>query len=206
MTNPHDDEHLIVRLQAGDEAAFAWLVDQYHQTMLRVAAQYLRSAPTAVEEVVQEAWLSFLGSLKRFEGRASLKTWLFRILVNRAISRGKRERRTIPMSALGDEDEDQLGVDPARFTNGMWSSPPVAWRTTPEKLMVDAEARMLVEAAIEDLPPRQKMVITLRDVNGWTSEEVRNAMDISQSNQRVLLHRARSRVRAALEEHHRDDR
>lgn len=157
-----------------------------------------------MEEVVQEAWMSFLQSLDRFEGRASVKTWLFRILVNRAISRSKRENRTTPMSALGTGD-DGPAVDPARFANSMWSSPPAAWRTNPEAVLANAQLRRIVEEAVEDLPPRQKVVITLRDLQGWSSKEVRNVLDISQTNQRVLLHRARSRVRAVLEEHHRDD-
>ena len=201
------DEELVARLRGGDEAAFAGLVDKYHVTMKRVASGYLGGAPTAVEEVVQETWMAVLKSLERFEGRSSLKTWIFRILANRAITRAKRERRSIPMSAMGPLDEsDQPAIDPSRFDeNGMWTTPPPSWGTDPDRALMDSEIRSRVDAAVAELPERQRTVITLRDLEGWSSEDVRNVLEISETNQRVLLHRARSKVRAALERYYRGD-
>jgi RNA polymerase sigma-70 factor, ECF subfamily len=199
------DAELVAALRAGDEDTFRELVRDWHSALLRVARIFTPSTAVA-EEVVQETWLRVLGALDRFEGRSSLKTWVFRILVNTAKTRAQREGRTIPFSALQDPARvPEPGVDPDRFLPpddaahpGGWSSPP---RDLPEERLVAAETRDRIATAIEALPPSQRAVISLRDVEGWTSNEVRNALDLSEVNQRVLLHRARSKVRAALEDY-----
>ena len=199
------DERILAALLAGDEEAFAKLVREWHSSLLRVAQIFVPSRAVA-EEVVQETWLRVLGALDRFEGRSSLKTWVFRILVNTAKTRAQREGRSIPFSALQDAARvPEAAVEPERFLPddhprhpGGWASPP---RDLPEERLLAAETRDVIAAAIEQLPANQRAVISLRDVEGWSSEEVRNALDISEVNQRVLLHRARSRVRGALEEY-----
>ncbi|MEN0064471.1 MAG: sigma-70 family RNA polymerase sigma factor [Myxococcota bacterium] len=189
------DQALIERLLNKDPTAFAALVDEHNDTMLRVAQAIVRSRSVA-EEVVQETWVAILKGIAKFEGRSSLKTWMFRILTNRARTRATRERRTLPASALGQEDDP---VDLDRFDSaGMWKAPPDRWHGTPEKSAVDHETGAELEKAIAELPERQRMVLVLRDVQGWSSEEVRNVMDIGETNQRVLLHRARTKVRNAL--------
>jgi RNA polymerase sigma-70 factor (ECF subfamily) len=194
-----DERDLIERLRAGDEGAFMMLVEMYGPLMLRLAQNYVRSRAVA-EEVVQEAWLGVLTGIDRFEGRSSLKTWILRILVNRARTRGERESRTIPVSAL--DGEGEAAVDPDRFFGadhrypGGWSAPPVPW---PEDALLASETLEQVKAAIAKLPPRQQEVILLRDVQGWEPEDVSEALGVSDGNQRVLLHRARSKVRADLE-------
>jgi RNA polymerase sigma-70 factor (ECF subfamily) len=193
-----EERELIARLLAGDEATFVALLDDHNDTMVRVARGFVSSRSVA-EEVVQETWMAILKALPRFQGRSSLKTWMFRILTNRAKTRARREGRTVPMSAMGALDEEgQPAVDPDRFdANGMWRSPPERWGT-PEKEVGDKELQQQIDAAIETLPERQRTVLTLRDVKGWTSAEVCNVLEISDTNQRVLLHRARNKVRAAL--------
>jgi RNA polymerase sigma-70 factor, ECF subfamily len=172
-------------------------VDRYGPSLLRVA---LLHVPTraAAEEVVQETWLGLLTGLERFEGRSSLKTWLFRILTNRAKTRGERERRTLPFSAFAaDGDEADIAVELERFgRGGGWAAPP---RGVPEERLLAGEAQARIEAAIAALPPSQRAVITLRDVEGLSAEEACNVLGVSETNQRVLLHRARSKVRAAFE-------
>ena len=202
-----DDARLVEALRAGDEAVFAMLVRELAPSMLRVARLHVSSRAVA-EEVVQEAWLGVLNGIGRFEGRSSLKTWIFRILTNTAKTRGERERRTVPFSALArDEAEaDEPSVDPDRFHHegrwtGHWSSPPSDWAVSPEGRLLDAEARLVIDRAIETLPPAQATVIRMRDVLGFDSDEVCNALEISETNQRVLLHRARSKVRSALEDY-----
>jgi RNA polymerase sigma-70 factor, ECF subfamily len=197
------DAELLARLRAGDEQAFMELVDRYGPLMLRIALSHVSSRAVA-EEVVQEAWLGVLTGLDRFEGRSSLKTWLLRIVANRARTRGERERRTVPFSAIGPETgEDEPSVDPDRFLPpdhplypGGWAVPPRAW---PEERLLAAETLEKVREAIATLPPRQQEVIVLRDVEGWDPEEVSVALELSAGNQRVLLHRARSKVRGELE-------
>lgn len=196
---------LIAALRRGDEAAFVHLVERYQRAMLRVAALYVRT-PAAAEDVVQETWLGVLRSLDRFEGRASLKTWIFRILANRARSRGEQDGRSVSFSALGGEDDDGPSVEPERFLPadherwpGHWSSLPLSWAGLPEQQLLAGETTALIKATIRTLPRAQQMVIALRDVEGWTSDEVCSALGVSEGNQRVLLHRARSRVRQALE-------
>lgn len=191
-----EETRLVDGLRAGDERAFREVMRLYGGAMLRVAQMYVSSRAVA-EEVVQDAWLGVLRGIGRFEGRSSLKTWLFRIVANTAKTRGVREARSVPFSALGD-DED--AVDPDRFLApdarfpGHWASPP-------EGHLLTAETMRVVEHAIAQLPAAQRTVITLRDVHGLSSEEVRNALDLTETNQRVLLHRARSKVRNALEEY-----
>ena len=200
-----NETRLVEGLRAFDEAAFALLIRQYGASMLRVAQLYVRSRSVA-EEVVQDAWLGALNGIGRFEGRSSLKTWLFRILTNTAKTRALREGRSVPFSALGDESDDRpleadrfLGPD-TRFP-GHWGSPPVDWAGAPEDRLVSNETLGLISAAIDKLPPAQALVITMRDVEGFTSGEVCNALEISETNQRVLLHRARTKVRRALEDY-----
>lgn len=202
------DLRLLERLRAGDEAAFVELVQRYSGSMLRVAQMFVPSHAVA-EEVVQETWLAVLNGLDRFEGRSSLKTWLFRILTNRAKTRGARERRTVPFASLAsaESEGDEAAVDADRFTpagaegGGFWAAPPARWEESPEKSLQSGEALALVRSEIDRLSPMQRLVITMRDLEGWPSEDVCNALSISETNQRVLLHRARSRVRAALEDY-----
>jgi RNA polymerase sigma-70 factor, ECF subfamily len=204
-----EDLRLLERLRAGDEAAFAELVERYSGTLLRVAQTFVPSRAVA-EEVVQETWLGVLRGLDSFEGRSSLKTWLFRILTNRAKTRGERERRTVPFAALAASESggDFEPVDPDRFVPvagdpraGFWGTPPRRWEESPDRSLQSTEAVKRVKAAIEELPRMQRLVITMRDLEGWPSEEVCNVLEISETNQRVLLHRARSKVRAALEDY-----
>jgi len=199
-----EDARLVDGLRVGDEAAFAAVMREYGAGMLRVAQMYVSSRAVA-EEVVQEAWLGVLKGIGRFEGRSSLKTWLFRIVANTAKTRGIREARSLPFSALGEGSPDEPAVDPDRFLGegerfpGHWSAPPQSW--APEGKLLAQETLTVIEREIERLPPVQAAVITMRDVQGFSSEEVCNALDLSETNQRVLLHRARSRVRRALEEY-----
>jgi RNA polymerase sigma-70 factor (ECF subfamily) len=178
-------------------------------SMLRVAQMYVPSRAVA-EEVVQETWLGVLNGIDRFEGRSTLKTWIFRILVNRAKTRGERERRTVPFASLASQEmaEDFEAVDADRFVPPdaaegalSWAAPPRRWQDSPESSLSSKETLAVAEAAIEKLPPMQRLVITMRDLEGWDGPSVSNALEISETNQRVLLHRARSKVRAALEEY-----
>jgi RNA polymerase sigma-70 factor, ECF subfamily len=202
FTDRLSDEQNLKALQRGDERAFVHLVEQHHSLMLRIARRYVRS-PTVAEEVVQETWLAVLNGLERFEGRASLKTWIFRILTNRALSRAEREGRVVPFSALGGDGEP--AVDPDRFRPrgdqwpGGWKTFPGSWDALPEDKLLARETLSMVGDAIAALPERQHLVIVMRDIEGWSADEVCQAMAISEANQRVLLHRARSKVRAALE-------
>jgi len=199
---PSDDRRVIEALRRGDEHAFLALVNKHHAAMLRVASAYVSSRAVA-EEVVQEAWLGVLKGLESFEGRSSLRSWIFGILANCAKSRGVREARTTPFSSFADPEEDELAVDPSRFLGsdhprwpGHWAAPPEQWAD--EKVLAKQTVRFIGEE-IEKLPPAQRQVVTLRDVEGWNSAEICAALGISEGNERVLLHRARSRIRAALE-------
>lgn len=201
-----DDLEQLEALRNGDERAFASLVDRYYGSLLRLAMAYVPSRAVA-EEVVQETWVGVLEGLSCFEGRSSLKTWIFRILTNRAKTRGQRERRYEPMGLGGDSGDNPDGpaVDPDRFLKSgyfvdHWVSQPNAWEDeTPERLLLSKETRAQIEKAIEALPPTQRQVITLRDIEEVSSQEVCNILDITETNQRVLLHRARSMVRRTLE-------
>jgi RNA polymerase sigma-70 factor, ECF subfamily len=190
------ETEIVARLLDGDEATFEALVDQHHDTMVRIARLFVKTADVA-EEVVQETWMAILRSLPKFEGRSSLRTWMFRILLNRARTRARREGRTVPFSAIGDETARPPGELPFDAA-GLWSQPPRPWEALDR--LEDAEIRARIEAAIDALPARQRTVITLRDLKGWTSAEVCNALGISETNQRVLLHRARAKVRDALDD------
>lgn len=197
---PMDEQLLLQRLRQRDAAAFAHLVDTHHGSLLRLARSFVSSQAVA-EEVVQETWLGVITGLAAFEGRSSLRTWIFRILTNRAKTRGVKEKRSVPFSAFEEDGED--AVDPTRFgADGMWSRPPVPWEhQTPHSILANKEARMALEKGIDALPPAQAAVVTLRDVVGMDAEETCSALDISETNQRVLLHRARSRLRTLLEPH-----
>ena len=197
------EAQVLEALRAGDEDAFRALVREYTPSLVRVARIYV-STQAAAEEVAQETWLGVLNGLPRFEGRSSLRTWIFRILTNIAKTRAKRDGRTLPFSALSEPGRvPEAAVDADRFLDpehprwpGHWALKPEAW---PEDALVTAETRERLAEAIKALPSAQRAVISLRDIEGWSSEEVRNALDLSETNQRVLLHRARSKVRAALE-------
>ena len=203
-----EDARIVDALRAGDEATFVMLVRLHGPTMIRVASLYVRNRSVAAE-VVQEAWLGVLTGIDRFEGRSSFKTWLFRILTNTAATRATREGRSVPFSALaGDElGEDEALVDADRFLPAgdrwanHWVSSPLRFDTIPEDSLLSSETVGVARAAIEALPEVQRAVITMRDVAGFSSEEVCVELGLSEGNQRVLLHRARTKVRTALERH-----
>jgi RNA polymerase sigma-70 factor (ECF subfamily) len=202
-----DDAELVRRVRAGDRAAFAGLVRRHGGALLRFARVFVRDESVA-EEVVQDTWMAVLDGLDGFEGRASFKTWLYRILANRARSRASREGRSVPFSALPGREDDESALDAERFdAAGMWRDPPVGWTDeTPERLALEAETRGVMEAAVAALPPAQRAVLVLRDEDGLETEEICNLLDLTVTNQRVLLHRARTRVRQALEAHMRGGR
>ena len=202
-----EDERLIAALRRGDEAAFAQLLDAYHTSMVRLAMLYVASYAVA-EEVVQETWMEVFRGLDRFQERCALKTWIFRILTNVAKTRGQREARSVPFSALGDPEGEPVepAVAPERFRasepwQGHWAAEPRSWKALPEERFLSAETHACIKSAIAALAPAQREVITLRDVKGWTAEEVCSVLGLSAANQRVLLHRARSKVRGALEQY-----
>ena len=201
--NPSEDMALVGRLLSRDESAFRWLIEQYHGRLLRLALAFVADRSVA-EEVVQETWVAVLNGLPRFEGRSSLKTWIFRILTNRAKTRGTREARSVSFSSLMDGAEgEEAAVEPARFTaDGMWADPPRPWKKeTPEDLLLRGETLAVVQRALAGLPAGQRAVVTLRDIEGLSSEEACNALEISETNQRVLLHRGRAKLRRALEQY-----
>jgi RNA polymerase sigma-70 factor (ECF subfamily) len=195
------DEETLAALRRGDERVFVELVEKHQTLMLRVASRYVRNQAVA-EEVVQETWLGVLNGLRNFEGRASLKTWIFRILTNRAITRAEREGRAVPFSCVGEPGPDEPAVDPDRFRpeGDRW---PGGWKCFPDPLpedrLLERETLALIDSAIAELPDRQHLVISMRDIEGWSADEVCQALQISEANQRVLLHRARSKVRRCLE-------
>ena len=203
-----DALHLIEMLRNGNEDAFIFLIDRYRTTMLRLAMIYVPEHAVA-EEVVHEAWLGVLQGLNRFDGRSSLKTWIFRILTNCAKTRALRERHSVPFSSLSDLEVnfDEPTVDPDRFLPsdsqlpGQWASLPAAWDEIPEKRLLSKETYACIMSATDALPPSQRTVITLHDIEGWASEDICNVLGITDKNQRVLLHRARSKVRRALEQY-----
>ncbi|MGD0685892.1 MAG: sigma-70 family RNA polymerase sigma factor [Streptosporangiaceae bacterium] len=188
-----DDMELIQRLRAGDEQAFVVLVRRYHESMIGLASSFVPSRAVA-EEVVQDTWMGVVRGIGNFEGRSSLRTWLFRILVNRARTAGTRERRSV---AIGDAEP---AVDPSRFDEaGAWQSPPEQWVEEADDRLRSGKLAGRVRSVIEELPARQREVVTLRDVEGLSSDEVCHVLEITDGNQRVLLHRGRSRVRQVLE-------
>jgi RNA polymerase sigma-70 factor (ECF subfamily) len=192
------DVELLSRLRAGDEEAFVMLVDAYQQPMLRLARSVVPSRDVA-EEAVQDTWMGVVRGIHRFEGRSSLKTWLFRILVNRARSAGSQEQSTAPLDALH-------AVDPGRFdSSGQWADPLERWTDDSDARLDAAVWLPVLAAALDELPPRQRQVVILRDVEGLSSEEACAVLDISVGNQRILLHRGRSRLRGILENEMRRD-
>ena len=197
-----DDAALVRQLVDGDEAAFAALVNRYHGSLVRIALTYVGDREVA-QEVVQDTWMAVLTGIHAFAHRSSFKTWLFAILANRARSRAVREKRSIPFSALADDRDEGAAVDPERFTaSGAWATPPALWGAdSPEDQLLRREAIGALREALGELPSRQQAVVTLRDVEGLSAEETCNMLQISETNQRVLLHRGRSRLRAILERH-----
>lgn len=209
-TGPDEaDLRLVQRLRAGDERAFDALVSRLSPGLLRVARTFVPTQAVA-EEVVQETWLGVLRGIDRFECRSSLRTWIYRILTNRARTRGVAEHRTVPFATLaaGEVDADDPAVDPDRFLPAdhervpyHWASPPRRWDTSPEAALSHAETLKLVRETIAVLPPAQRAVVTLRDLEGLDSDEVCVILELTPGNQRVLLHRGRSKLRAVLEDH-----
>lgn len=201
---PPDDE-LVARLRDGDDAAFALILDAWSSGMLRLARGFVHTSETAAD-VVQETWLAVVQGIGSFEGRSSLRTWVYRILVNTAKRRGQREKRDVPLSSLPSEYHDAPTVDPARFQGpedpypGHWREFPAPW-PEPEQGALAGEIREQLALAVEQLPDRQRTVLVLRDIQGYGSDEVCEILQISAANQRVLLHRARAFVRGALEEY-----
>lgn len=199
------EAEVVSRVLGGDRDAFAELVRRYHGPLLRLARALVRER-TIAEEIVQDTWLGVLDGLSGFEGRASLKTWIFRILANRARTRGAREARSVPFSSLAEEaGEEGGGVDPARFdTRGMWQDPPHAWSArTPEEVLRREEGLKVMESVVAGLAEGQRAVLTLRDLEEVGPEETCDLLGITMTNQRVLLHRARTKVREALERYFR---
>jgi RNA polymerase sigma-70 factor (ECF subfamily) len=200
-----DEAALIAKLRAGDERVFETVVERFYPAMIAVARGYVRSAAVG-DEVVQEAWLGVLKGIDRFEGRSSLRTWVLQIVANIARTRAAREARSAPFSSF-EAEGGEPAVDPERFRGadeaypGGWRSFPTDWRTLPESQLLSRETLDLVARAIGELPDAQRTVITLRDVTGCSADEVCETLGISDGNQRVLLHRARARVRAQLERH-----
>jgi RNA polymerase sigma-70 factor, ECF subfamily len=202
-----DDDALVAALRAGDEAAFAWMLDQYHAPLRRTARMYVATNAHA-EDVVQDTWVALLRGIDRFEQRSSVKTWVYRILMNIARTRGVKEARTIPFSSSADAMSDgaEPTFDPDQFRPpsdpdwpGHWLSFPSDWEHEPESRLMASETLAVVAAAIEVLPAAQREVLTLRDVEGWSAAEVCNVLELSETNQRVLLHRGRAKIRRALE-------
>ncbi len=205
-TRRDDEAALLASLRAGDEAAFVDLLDRHTAPMLRLARVFV-ATPEAAADVVQDTWLGVLRGLERFEARASLRTWIFRILVNRARTRGQGDARTVPFSALAAREADaetttvdarQFSDDPASWP-GHWLKDPRPWAPSAEDVQLSAELLARVREAIDRLPTGQRTVITLRDVEGWGSDEVCELLEITAGNQRVLLHRARARIRTHLD-------
>ncbi len=204
--NGLDEIALVARLRAGDEGAFLHLVDRYGPAMARIARAYVRDDATA-EDVVQEAWLGVLRGLGGFQGRSDLRGWIFTIVVNRAKTRGVREARSVPFSALAHEESERAdpSVEAERFAGqgarwpGHWLSGPVPWGDRPEARLLEREMRVRIDAAIDALPRVQRTVVLLRDVAGNSTADVCNALELSETNVRVLLHRARAKIRRALD-------
>jgi RNA polymerase sigma-70 factor (ECF subfamily) len=206
-----DETSFLNFLRAGDEAAFTRLVEQFHPSLVRLARLFVREE-TIAEELAQETWLAVLQGLNHFEGRSSLKTWIFTILTNKAKTRAQREKRTLALTDLEEElhAARQPAVDPERFNasgpegdvnHWVWGTRPTSWAGIPEESLLSEEVTDLIRRTIETLPENQRAVITLRDVQELPAAEVCNVLGVSESNQRVLLHRARARVRQALEQY-----
>ncbi|HLO33725.1 MAG TPA: RNA polymerase sigma factor [Anaerolineales bacterium] len=204
-----DELALLNLLRQRDEMAFTQLVEQYHPSLVRLARMFVQDTVTA-EEVAQETWLAVLHGLDRFEGRSSLKTWIFTILTNKAKTRSQRESRTVSYTDLEEslQDSSQATVDPKRFKDPSadrnpdhWAVAPASWAGIPEDTLLSQETTNHIRQSIEALPENQRLVITLHDRDELPAQEICNILGISETNQRVLLHRARARVRQALEDY-----
>jgi len=194
------DDQLCIRLRAGDEGAFRALVLRHHAPMVRFALSFVKTKATA-EEVVQDTWLAVLNGIDTFEQRSSVTTWLYAILANKARTRGLRDSRTIPFSELAATDDNDPAVDPGRFdSSGMWIDPPRVWDDmSPERIVAGKELWSHVADVLDGLPPTQRAVITLQDVEGLDGETICTLLQLTDANRRVLLHRARAKVRKVLE-------
>jgi RNA polymerase sigma-70 factor, ECF subfamily len=206
-----DEASVLDSLRAGDEAAFTWLVGRYHPSLVRLARLFVQDE-TISEELAQETWLAVLQGLNHFEGRSSLKTWIFTILTNKAKTRGQREKRLVSLTDLEEElhASGQPTVDPERFNSSAAQSDlnhwvmqtrPASWVGIPEESLLSQETMDLIRGVIDGLPENQRLVITLRDIQELSTDEVCNVLEISETNQRVLLHRARAKVRQVLEDY-----
>jgi RNA polymerase sigma-70 factor (ECF subfamily) len=199
----HLDAATVTALQAGDVAVFETLVRRHHAAMIRIARGYVISDAEA-EEIVQDTWLAVLKGIDRFEGRSALRTWIFAILLNQARTRARRRGREVPSPSLDDvtapTDRGRFYGDQDAFP-GTWAQPPVAWRDHAQERLEAGETLTLIADVLRELPDRQREVIVLRDLQGLSSDEVGELLELTPGNQRVLLHRARSKVRAALERH-----
>jgi RNA polymerase sigma-70 factor, ECF subfamily len=199
------DEHIVAALRAGDERTFRELFERSYPMMQRVARGYVSSDAVA-EEIVQDTWMAIVTGIERFQGRSALGTWMFSILTNQAKTHGARERRALPFASVAPADVEEPAVDPDRFQRddeawpGHWATPPRPWQK-PERRLLSLEAREQLKQALAQLPERQRLIVVLRDIEGLSSEEVCDLLELSQENQRVLLHRGRSRLRALLEEY-----
>lgn len=207
MENQPDEVLLIKSLRAGDDSSFTRIVEQFHTSMVRLAYTILGDQAIA-EEVAQETWLAVLQGLQGFEGRSSLKTWIFTILTNRAKTRSQRESRSTSYFELEESFLESPSVNPDRYNPpaaekwpGHWAKKPISWTNIPEETLLSSEVSDTIKFAIDSLPKNQKVVITMRDIDGFSSEEVCNILEISETNQRVLLHRARAKVRQTLEDY-----
>ncbi|QUR67876.1 RNA polymerase sigma factor [Mycobacterium spongiae] len=199
---------LIAALKAGDRAAFRALVETLHAPLVRMASVYVSRA--TAEDAVQDAWVSVVRSIGKFEGRASVRTWVFRVVLNRVRTLARKEANTVPHATAGPEAEPRQSVDPQRLTHPElgahhWHDVPARWELLPEQRLMSAEVRSVVVDALQKLPGAQREVVSMRDLEGWTSEETCEALGISAVNQRVLLHRGRTVLRATLEEYFHDD-
>ena len=202
------ERQLVHALRNGDETAYSTLIERYHTRLIRLARTFVPSQAVA-EEVVQETWLAVLQGITRFEGRSSLKTWLFQILTNRAKTRGRQESRYVSFSDAANQtdQEEEIAMEPERFhpsghLTGHWTIPPTTWdENTPERLLLSKEGLAQIEKAIQALPANQRQVIIPRDIEGIDSDEICKILNITPTNQRVLLHRARSKVRWALNQY-----
>lgn len=197
-----NERHLLAKLRRGDAEAFASLVQRYQASLVRIALGFVSSQAVA-EEVVQDAWMAVINGLDRFEGRSSFRTWLFSILINRAKTRGQRESRGTPFSALGTGRSDETEITADHFRdNGAWASPPRSWGAeSPEEILLRDEMANVIDKAIAALPDRYRVMVTLRDIEELPSDEVCRMLEINEQNQRVLLHRARARLRQWIESH-----
>jgi RNA polymerase sigma-70 factor (ECF subfamily) len=199
------DEQTLAALRAGDERVFRELFARSYPMMKRVARTYVACEAVA-EEIVQETWMAIVTGIDRFEGRSALGTWMFSILTNQAKSHNDRERRTVPFSSVAPSDAEEPAVDPDRFQKdddawpGHWATPPRPWQK-PDRRLLSLEARDRLKTALAELPDRQRLIVGLRDVEGHSAEEVCDLLNLSPENQRVLLHRGRSRLRTILEDY-----